>query len=285
MTMELKLPEKRYIGNGVLDSALPSICQNRKKALIITGNSMIRQGFANELQEKLKRNNAESVIYTGLTGEPTDTMVEMGVAMYKEEKCDFLIGLGGGSQLDAAKAIGAMIVHPGKISDYNGKTFENQLPYLVEIPSTAGTGSEATQVAIITDTEHNIKMLLKGAVLMPDVALVDPIYSKNVPSEVTAWTGLDALTHAVESYTSKRAFPECDIYALSAIKRIFTNLPIVYRDGSNREAREQMAIAAYEGGISICNSTVTIVHGMSRPIGALFHVPHGLSNAMLLKEC
>lgn len=286
MTNYLKLPEKRYIGNGVLDVALPSICADgRKKALIIAGTSMVKQGFVNELQTKLKMNNVDSRIYTGVTGEPTDKMVETGTAMYKAEGCDFIIGFGGGSQLDAAKAIGAMTVHPGKISDYNGKMFENELPYLVEIPSTAGTGSEATQGTIITDTEHGIKMLLKGSVLMPNLALIDSTYSRNVPKKITAWTGLDALTHVVEAYTSKCAFPECDIYALTAIKRIFENLPFVYDDGNNYEAREQMAIAAYEGGIAICNSTVTIVHGMSRPIGALFHVPHGLSNAMLLKEC
>lgn len=285
MSDKLRLPEKRFLGKGALEEAFPFIWKNRNKALIITGNSMVKQGFAADLQEKLQLHQVESVIYTGVTSEPTDKMVEQGVALFQSEKCDFLVGFGGGSQLDAAKAIGAMIVHPGKISDYNGKVFEHELPFLVAIPSTAGTGSEATQVTIITDTEHDIKMLLKGSVLMPDVAIVDPAYSRNVPAHVTAWTGLDALTHAVEAYTSKHAFPECDAYALSAIKRIFQNLPLAFKNGDNLAAREQMAIAAYEGGITICNSTVTLVHGMSRPIGAVFHVPHGLSNAMLLKDC
>lgn len=238
-----------------------------------------------ELKKKLEDFEIESVIFDGVTSEPTDIMVEEGCILYQANQCDFLIGFGGGSQLDTAKAVGAMLTNPGKISDYNGKEFKNELPFLVEIPSTAGTGSETTQVTIITDTKNDIKMLLKGAVLMPDVAVVDPTYSVKVPANITAWTGLDALTHAIEAYTSKKAFPECDTYALSAIKRIFENLPVAYQDGRNSYAREQMSLATYEAGITICNSTVTLVHGMSRPVGAVFHIPHGLSNAMLLKEC
>lgn len=128
-------------------------------------------------------------------------------------------------------------------------------------------------------------MLLKGPVLMPDIAIVDYTFTLTSPRSVTAAPGLDALTHAVEGYTSKKAQPLTDSFAISAIKRIFKYLPIAYKDGQNEEAREQMALAALEAGVVITNSSVTIVHGMSRPIGALFHVAHGLSNAMLLKQC
>ena len=156
---------------------------------------------------------------------------------------------------------------------------------MVAIPTTAGTGSEATQFTIITDTENDVKMLLKGAVLMPDYAIIDPQFTMTAPPKITAATGLDALTHASEAYTSKLAQPLSDTFALSAIKRIFKYLPIAFHDGKNVEAREQMSIAALEAGIAFNNASVTLVHGMSRPIGALFHVAHGLSNAMLLKQC
>src|SRR5699024_773827 len=145
------------------------------------------------------------------------------------------------------------------------------------IPTTAGTGSEATQFTIITDTKNNVKMLLKGESFMPDLAVIDPAYTMTAPPGVTAATGLEALTRAIEAYTSRNAQPLTDIFAVSAVRRIFANLPAACEDGSNLVARKEMSLAALEAGIAFNNSSVTIVHGMSRPIGALFHVPHGTS--------
>ena len=162
---------------------------------------------------------------------------------------------------------------------------EGDFPPLVLIPTTAGTGSEATKFTIITDSKKNIKMLLKGEALLPNLAIIDSKFSMTAPKSVTAATGMDALTHAVEAYTSRKANPLTDTYALSAIKRIFTYLPLAYENGEDKKAREEMALAAFEAGVCINNSSVTLVHGMSRPIGALFHVAHGISNAMLIKEC
>ena len=178
-----------------------------------------------------------------------------------------------------------MSVNSGKISDYNGVEIKGTIPPLVAIPTTAGTGSEATKFTVLTDSEKGIKMLLKGDVLIPRLAIVDSDFTVSSPKSVTAATGLDALTHAVEAYTSKKAIPLTDTLAVSAVKRIMKYLPIAYNEPDNVEARRQMSLAALEAGICINNSSVTIVHGMSRPIGALFHVPHGMSNAMLLKEC
>jgi 1,3-propanediol dehydrogenase len=183
------------------------------------------------------------------------------------------------------KAIGAMITNTGKLTDYMGKELKNPPPPLVAIPTTAGTGSEATQFTIISDIENHVKMLLKGAVLLPSLAVVDPVLTVTAPPKVTAATGLDALTHAVEAYTSRKAQALSDIFAVSACKRIFAHLKTAYQNGQDLEARNQMVLAALEAGIAFNNSSVTIVHGMSRPIGALFHVPHGISNAMLLEEC
>ena len=144
----------------------------------------------------------ETVVFSGITGEPTDSMIMQGLDLYKREKCDCLIGFGGGSPLDAAKAIGVMAVSPGKLSDYNGREIDVRLPPVAAIPTTAGTGSEATRFAVISDTENNIKMLLKGDLLLPAMAVVDPVFSMKTPQQVTAATGLDALTHAVEAYIS-----------------------------------------------------------------------------------
>ncbi len=285
MANKFRIPEVTYIGEGALDAAEQEIIALGKKAFIVSGKSMIKQGHVGTLTNMLDRNGIGSVVFSEIPGEPTDKMIEEGYALYKEEDCDFIIGIGGGSPLDSAKAIGILATSGGKISDYNGKVITEKLPPLVEIPSTAGTGSEVTPFTIITDTEHDIKMLLKGDPLMPKVAVVDPLFSMETPKNVTVATGLDALTHAVEAYTSKKAFPESDLFAVSAVKRIFEFLPQAVSDGTNKVAREEMAIAAYEAGISFGNSSVTVVHGMSRPIGALFHVPHGISNAMLLKEC
>jgi alcohol dehydrogenase class IV len=183
------------------------------------------------------------------------------------------------------KAIGSLVVNGGSITDYMGKVIDVKMPPMVAIPTTAGTGSEATQFTIITDTRKDIKMLLKGKVLMPSLAVIDPQFTMTAPPKITAATGLDALCHAVEAYTSNKAQTLSDTFAVSAVKRIFKYLPVAYQDGKNEEARVQMSVAALEAGIAFNNSSVTLIHGMSRPIGALFHVAHGLSNAMLIKVC
>lgn len=285
MANRLLIPGDVYLGVDALNMAMDSICKLGNKALIVTGNSMIKQGHVGEIQKNLSTYGINSVVFSEIISEPTDDMIKIGLETYKKNACDFIIGFGGGSPLDSAKAIGAMVTNKGEISDYNGKVIPNPLPPFVAIPTTAGTGSEVTQFTIISDTKKNIKMLLKGPYLLPDIAVVDPKFTIQTPASVTAATGLDALTHAVESYTSKKAFSTTDVFALSAIKRIFEFLPKAYKNGNDVKAREEMSIAAFEAGICINNSSVTIVHGMSRPIGALFHVAHGISNAMLITEC
>lgn len=279
------LPGKIITGEHAMEEAAPLFPQYGSKALVVTGKHVGKSSMMEELQALLKQYGVDWKVFDGVTGEPTDSMIQEGVRLYQEEGCDFCIGIGGGSPLDSAKAIAAMITNPGQISDYNGKTIEGSMPAVVAIPTTAGTGSEATKFTIITDTKKNIKMLLKGDVLLPSLAIVDYRYSLSSPQSVTAATGLDALTHAVEAYTSVKAQPLTDVYALSAVKRILKWLPVAYQNGQDQEARKEMALAALEAGICINNSSVTIVHGMSRPIGALFHVPHGISNAMLLYAC
>lgn len=279
------IPNHTIVGTNVLSEAAPLLKKMGNKAFTVTGRHVAVSDMMKQLTALLDENGIDCVIFDGITGEPTDTMIEKGVEMLKSSGCDFIIGIGGGSPLDSAKAIAAMAVNEGSIADYNGKEITGEILPLAAIPTTAGTGSEATKFTVITDSEKGIKMLLKGDVLVPKLAIVDSSFTVGAPKSVTSATGLDALTHAVEAYTSRKAFSMTDTLAVSAVKRIMKYLPIAYKEPDNSLAREQMSIAALEAGICINNSSVTIVHGMSRPIGALFHVPHGMSNAMLLKEC
>lgn len=285
MAREFIVPGQIITGSGALDMAEATLGQLGKKAMIVTDKVMIQLGNCEKVENALKNQGVAYTIYSEVVGEPTDIMVENGLKLYKEEGCDFLVALGGGSPIDTMKAIGSLVINGGSISDYMGKIIDVEMPPMVAIPTTAGTGSEATQFTIITDTKKDIKMLLKGKVLMPSLAISDPQFTMTAPPKITAATGLDALCHAVEAYTSNKAQTLSDTFAMSAVKRIFKYLPTAFHDGKNEEARIQMAIAALEAGIAFNNASVTLIHGMSRPIGALFHVAHGLSNAMLLKEC
>ena len=280
-----KTPEYTLIGSKALEEAKPYLKKCGKKALIVTGKHVVLSDMMAELKKALEEIGIAYFVFDGITGEPTNVMIDEGIAAYKENGCDFCISIGGGSPLDSAKAIAAMITNEGKIADYNGKVIEKPIPPVVAIPTTAGTGSEATQFTVITDVEKDIKMLLKGGYLVPKIAIVDPAYTYSAPKSITAATGMDALTHAIEAYTSRKALPVTDTLAVSAVKRIMKYLPAAYKDGSDEKARYEMSVASYEAGICINNSTVTLVHGMSRPIGALFHVAHGISNAMLLTKC
>lgn len=279
MDFQIVLPKKTVAGKGVL--ARVDFSPYGAAPLIVTGKYTSESPAVKLLCERIP----SAVIFDGITGEPTVSMITAGVERFKEHGCDYIIGIGGGSALDSAKAVAAMSVLDGKISDFMGREIDGNFPKTVLIPTTAGTGSEATKFTIITDTEKDVKMLLKGDSLLPDLAVLDYSLTISSPQGVTAATGMDALTHAIESFTSRKANPITDVLALSALRRIFGNLAEAYRCPDNEQAREQLSLAAYEAGICINNASVTLVHGMSRPIGALFHVPHGISNAMLDIKC
>ena len=298
MSYQFIMPKQIFYGEGALEQAAPVIAGCGSKALIVTDPVMVKLKNVEAVQEMLTKAGMGYAVFEGVTGEPTDKMVEAGAAVWEQEKCDFLIAVGGGSPIDTMKAIGVVAVKGGSINDWYGKEITGALPPMAAIPTTSGTGSEATQFTIITNTEADIKMLLKGRNLMPDIAVDDPRFTMTAPAAITAATGLDALCHAAESYTSRKAQPMTDTLAVSAVKRIFKYLPVCYtaaaqgkeldsrEDGiSVAEARMQMSLAALDAGIAFNNASVTVIHGMSRPIGALFHVPHGVSNAMLLPTC
>lgn len=285
MLYEMKFPERVRFGKNALFESVDAIASYGKRPLIVTSPSMVRLGILEKLVEGLKEKGLAPFVFSEVTKEPTDLIAKEGLKAYHGHEADFIIGLGGGSPLDTAKAIAVLSENEASITDFMGKVIEEKTPPMVMIPSTFGTGSEVSQFTIITDSEKGVKMLLKGPSLMPDLAIIDPALSLSLPKSVTAATGIDALCHAIEAYTSKKAFHQTDIFALSAIKRIFKALPIAYNQPDNYSAREEMALASYEAGLAFNNSSVTLVHGMSRPIGALFGVPHGISNAMLLLTC
>ena len=285
MAREFLVPGHIITGAGALNAAEKIFPTMGKKALVVTDPVMIKLGNCAKVEAALKQEHVPYAVYSDIVGEPNNIMIENGLRKYREEGCDFLIAIGGGSCLDSMKAIGALAVNGGDIADFFGKTIDVEMPPMAAIPTTAGTGSEATQFTIITDTRKDVKMLLKGPKPIPSLAVIDPQFTMTAPPAVTANTGLDALCHCVEAYTSRKAQTLSDTFAVSAVKRIFANLPIAYHDGSNQEARIQMSVAALEAGIAFNNSSVTLIHGMSRPIGALFHVAHGLSNAMLMNVC
>lgn len=278
-------PAKILAGVGAIHHLSEHIVGQGNKALLVTDKFMVQFGNVAKVTDQLDKVNVQYVVYDGVNSEPTDKMVEEGAKLYREKHCDFLIALGGGSPIDTAKAIGLVAVSNAKISSFVKKEINEKVPYLVAIPTTAGTGSEATKTTIIADTENNVKMLLMGPSILPALAVIDPSFTMTAPPKVTVATGVDALTHAIEAYTSRKAQPLSDIFALSAIKRIHQNLPICFADGKNEAARLEMSLGALEAGIAFNNASVTIVHGMSRPIGALFHIAHGVSNALLLTEC
>ena len=278
-------PGQIISGSRTLDMAADTMAKMGKKALVVTDDVMKNLGNLDKVTDMLEKAGVSYAVFTGVTGEPDDRMIEAGVAVYRKENCEFLVALGGGSPIDSMKAIAMIAAWGGRPADYIGRIVHEKPAPMAAIPTTAGTGSEATQFTIITDTATQVKMLLKGPGLMPDLAVIDPQFTMTAPPKITAATGVDALTHAIEAYTSKKAQPLSDTFALSACQRIFGHLKNVWEHGDDWEGRNQMALAALEAGMAFNNSSVTIVHGMSRPIGALFHVSHGISNAMLLNVC
>jgi alcohol dehydrogenase class IV len=253
------------------------------KVLIVTDKVMTKLPTFEIIQRVLSANNIRFAVFDGAATEPTLEIVRDGLQAYKDNACDFLMALGGGSSIDAAKAIAVMTTNPGSIEDYMGagKIKKAGAP-LVAVPTTAGTGSEVTPYTIITDTKKTVKMLISSPLVMPSLAIVDPLLTLSCPRGLTAAIGIDALTHAIEAYVSLKANPMSDIFCLSAIELISGNLRQAWANGNNVEAREKMMLGALQAGIAFSNSSVALVHGMSRPIGAYFHVAHGASNAAIL---
>ncbi|HJS83913.1 MAG TPA: iron-containing alcohol dehydrogenase [Acetobacteraceae bacterium] len=253
------------------------------RPLVVTDPVMVKTGLVQRCLEPLAAAGIAHTVFSDTVPDPTDTVIEAGAGVIRRGDFDCLIGFGGGSPMDTAKAMAILAAGGGKMRDYKVPVQADHaaLP-VIAVPTTAGTGSECTRFTVITDTERDEKMLIAGLGALPLAAIVDYELTYTVPARTTADTGVDSLTHALEAYVSKRANPFSDALAVSAMALIGKHLRTAYAEPRNAAAREGMMLGATQAGLAFSNSSVALVHGMSRPIGAHFHVPHGLSNAMLL---
>jgi len=254
-----------------------------RRVLLVTDNGVVQLGIADAITEILASAGCNVLRFDDVQPDPTDQNVAEGVLALQQHKADLIVAAGGGSPIDTAKVIAIRQANEGPLSNYMGLgKIENPGIPLIAIPTTAGTGSECTKVAVITDTERDVKMMMLSAPLLPQAAIVDYELSLSMPKGLTAAVGVDTLTHGIEAYVSKKRNAMTDPLALSCVKLVGQHLRAAWSDGNDRKAREGMMLAACQGGLAFSNSSVCLVHGMSRPIGAVFHLPHGLSNAILL---
>jgi len=253
------------------------------RPLVVSDPIMVSTGLIQRALDPLAQAGIGVTVFSETVSDPTDTVIEAGVAALRKGDFDCLIGFGGGSPIDTAKAMAILAAGGGKMRDYKAPVAADQgaLP-IIAIPTTAGTGSECTRFTVITDTEYDEKMLIAGLGALPLAAIVDYELTYTVPARTTADTGVDSLTHALEAFVSRRANPFSDALAVSAMELIGRHIRTAYAEPRNAAAREGMMLGATQAGLAFSNASVALVHGMSRPIGAHFHVPHGLSNAMLL---
>lgn len=284
MSHRIVLPRLMEVGAGA-SGQLARVLQELgcSRPLIVTDRMMVELGYVARIAGQLEEAGIASQCFADTLPEPTAASIRAGVEMVRQGDFDSIVALGGGSPIDSAKAIGILGKFGGEMRDYRfpRDVSEAGLP-LIAIPTTAGTGSEATRFTIITDETSDEKMLCAGLGFMPIAALIDYELTLSLPPRVTADTGIDALTHAIEAYVSRKASLYSDSQALEAMRLLAPNLRAVFHEPGNRAAREAMMLGATLAGIAFSNASVALVHGMSRPIGAFFHVPHGLSNAMLL---
>ncbi|MGA2538966.1 MAG: iron-containing alcohol dehydrogenase [Terracidiphilus sp.] len=284
MVAEIQIPAIMKIGAGAFSEVGSVLLRlHCARPLIVTDPFLVSCGLAERLRDQIVRAGIPCAVFYETVPDPTTDAVDGGVRAYLAGGHDSLVSLGGGSSIDTAKAIGLLVANGGRAGDYK---VPNQIPRVspphIAVPTTAGTGSEVTRFAVISDSISQEKMLIAGGYLLPSAAIVDYELSISMPQRLTADTGTDSLTHAIEAYVSRKANPFTDTFALSAMKTIWVELPVAFRQPENRAAREAMMLAATLAGIAFSNASVALVHGMSRPIGVFFHVPHGLSNAMLL---
>jgi len=284
MTAQFNIPATVITGAGASAELVPQLIRlGARSVLLVTDAFMVSSGLAARFQSTMLDAGLGVALFDGVQPDPTDSNVRQGVRMFAERQCDAIVALGGGSPIDAAKAIAVLAANDEPLSRFQGyHRVEKGGAPLVVIPTTAGTGSEVTKVAVITDTERDVKMMMLDRHLLPTVALVDFELTFSMSPALTAHVGVDTLTHGIEAYVSRKASSLTDPLAIQCIRLVAEHLETAWRESTNRDAREGMMLAATLGGMAFANSSVALVHGMSRPIGAVFHVPHGLSNAVLL---
>ena len=254
-----------------------------RKVLIVTDAVIAKLGLMKPLTAALTAGGTPFVVFDAITPDAPIPEVEQGIVLFKRKKCDAIIAFGGGSVMDAAKAIGLATAndrHPRELVGYF-KGWHGPAP-IYAVPTTAGTGSEVTVAAVISDPEHAAKLVIADTRLVPDMAALDPCLMTGLPPAITAATGMDALTHAVEAYIGGWSTPYSDRMALAAVHMVYQHLPVAWRDGNNLEAREKMALAATYAGLAFTRANVGNVHAIAHQLGGRYHTPHGLANAIML---
>ena len=285
---EFYAPGKIIFGSGGLSKIGTEAKRLGSKVLVVLGRSAMRKsGALDRLTHLLIENNLEYLIYENIPSDPTVEIIDTGTGLARKEKCNLVIALGGGSVLDAGKAISVMVTNEGSVADYQeiegkGRKFQHKPIPFIAIPTTSGTGSEATRNAVITNTKLGLKKSIRDPWLIPEVALVDPELTLSLPPYVTAVCGGDALTQCIESYLGKKSQEITDALALHAIGLIGKSLAKAVKDGKNLEARKDMAMAALLSGLCLSNSGLGAAHALSHPLGVHYKIPHGLSCAVLL---
>ncbi|MBI5606973.1 MAG: iron-containing alcohol dehydrogenase [Deltaproteobacteria bacterium] len=273
------------MGPGSIDQIGPEVkALKGKKVLIVTDPGIIQAGLLDQVLPPLGKAGIAQALFDGVEPDPPIEVVDQALAQLKKEQCDSVIGLGGGSSLDIAKLVAAMAVNPGHISDYFGVDLlvRPGLP-LIAVPTTAGTGSEVTPIAILSDQAEHLKKGVVSSYLFPGLALLDPILTLGVPPMVTAFTGMDALIHAIEAFTSVNANSLTDHLAFRAIELTSGNLLTAYARGEDPEARSKMLEGSLLAGMAFANAGVTAVHAFAYPLGGAFHhISHGLANSIML---
>ena len=279
-----RIPNTIHYGAGALELLGSTTAQvGLRRVLIVTDAGILSMGLVARAAKILAGSGIESAVFAGVRPDPTVENVEAGLKCFRSESCDGIVAIGGGSPIDCAKAISVQHTNPVALSQFMGqeKISEAGVP-VVAVPTTAGTGSEATRIMVITDTQRDVKMMIASRFGVCAAAIVDPELTVSMPPSLTGPVGVDAMTHAIEAYVSRKSQPMTDVLALSAIRLIGANLRRAYQQGSDIEARSAVMLGSLQAGMAFSNSSVALVHGMARPLGACFHLSHGQSIAVLL---
>lgn len=281
---EFRTPQRILYGLGCYKKIAELIKEmNAENILLVTGKKVIEMNYMKEIINSIKNMNINIEIFNEIPKEPEMNFVYNGLKIYEENDCELILAIGGGSIIDTAKGIALLATNDGSLRNYEGleKIPKPQAP-LIAVPTTAGTGSEVTKFTVITDTERKRKMLIGSVNIIPKIAIVDPLLTISMSQDITMSTGMDALTHAIEAYISIKAQPITDLLVIEAIKLISKYLRRAWANGEDIEARDKVMLGSLLAGLAFSNSSVALVHGMARPLGAYFNIPHGLSNAILL---
>ncbi len=283
LNFEFATATKIIFGNNSVEKLPDLISAMGNNILLVTGKKTDR---AEKILSKIQKKDCRLEIFS-VESEPTTTIIDEGVNLARVDGCNLIVGLGGGSVIDTAKAIAAMVPNKGQLLDYlevigQGKVLTDDPLPCIAVPTTSGTGAEVTKNSVIKSTEHNVKVSLRSNKMYPDVALVDPVLTHSAPPQLTASTGVDALTHLLETFVSNQANPFIDLFCREGMERISGSLEKVYKNGNDLQARENMSMASMLGGMALANVKLGAVHGFAGPMGGMFPIAHGAVCACLL---